>query len=120
MSYITAAFLASQLFGAIEPAIGAPLKLDTKEARASVKTNKTGLSDAELRNHLREALREYFVVTKKNWTHGYSHVAEMDASGILDWPGSTESQKWGWMIRPGGLAIVTKPDGTIIYLARSK
>ena len=102
------------------PAEGKPLKLDTKEARTTIESNKMGLSDGELRTQLRMAVQGYFVVSKDDWLHRYSHVGGMDAAGVIEWPIPNPPIKLKWLLRPGGLAMLTKADGAVIYLARKK
>jgi len=99
---------------------GEILKLDTKEARTVVEANKMDISDADVRTNLRKALRDYYVVSKRDFATNYSHVGGMDASGSIEWPVANPPVKWKWLLRPGGLAVITKPDGVVIYLAREK
>jgi hypothetical protein len=93
-------------------------KLDTKEARTFVESNKMDIPEAAVRANLKLALHEYYVVTRQEFTHNYSHVGGMDASGYIEWPVVVPPVQWKWTLRPGGLAVLTKPDGTMIYLAR--
>jgi hypothetical protein len=117
---IAAIFLVGGQSDASPPKEGEPLNLDTKETRTLVETNKMGVSDEEVRSTLKNALRSYFILSKADWTHNYSHVAGMDAGGIIEWPVPEPPVRWRWRLRPGGLAMLTKPDGSTIYLVREK
>ena len=64
-----------------------------------------------------KVLDTYFTVTRDDWMHAYSHVAFGDRTGTATLKDGTVLK---WLVRPGGLATVTFPDGTIIYLATSK
>lgn len=125
MKHLRIIYAAAILIGAVVhasemPAEGKPLKLDTKEARTTIASNNMGLSDGELRAQLRMAIQGYFVVTKDDWLHRYSHVGGMDAVGVIEWPIPNPPIKWKWLLRPGGLAMLTRADGSVIYLAREK
>lgn len=102
------------------PEVGVRLKLDTDESKTTIEQNKIGLSEKELRTELRKAFHGYFVVPKGEWTNRYSHVGGMDASGVIEWLVPNPPIKWRWLFRPGGLATLTRTDGTVIYLAREK
>ncbi len=62
-------------------------------------------------------LDTYVRVTGEQWTHRYSHVAGGDRTGTATLKDGTILK---WFVRPGGLATLTYPDGTIIYLAVEK
>ena len=62
-------------------------------------------------------LDAYYTVTRDQWLHLYSHVAFGDRTGTATLKDGTVLK---WLVRPGGLATVTFPDGTILYLAASK
>ncbi len=62
-------------------------------------------------------LDTYVTVTRDEWRHNYSHVAFGDRTGTATLKDGT---KLKWMARPGGLATITFPDGTVLYLAASK
>ncbi len=125
MKLVRMLFIATTLLGVVVhaaewPEVGLPLKLDTKESRTTIEQNKSGLPEKELRAELTKAFQGFFVVPKDEWVHRYSHVGGMDASGVIEWPIPNPPVKWRWLFRPGGLATLTKADGTVIYLAREK
>jgi len=62
-------------------------------------------------------LDAYTTVTRDQWLHSYSHVDLGDRTGTATLKDGTAFK---WLVRPGGLATVAFPDGTIIYLAASK
>ena len=62
-------------------------------------------------------LDTYFTVTREQWLHRYSPVAFGDRTGTATLKDGTALK---WLVRPGGLAAVTFPDGSTIYLAASK
>jgi hypothetical protein len=62
-------------------------------------------------------LDSYFTVNRDQWLHHYSHVAFGDRTGTA---ALTDGTALKWLVRPGGLATVTLPDGTTLYLAASK
>jgi hypothetical protein len=55
------------------------------------------------------------VITKERWLHDYSHVALADTTGILKVRSGSAIR---WLLRPGGLGILTFPDGGELYLVR--
>jgi len=67
------------------------------------------------RADLCQILDSYFVVTRDQWLHGYSHVAFGDRAGTAT---SEDGAVLKWMVRPGGLATIAFPNGEIVYLAK--
>jgi hypothetical protein len=67
------------------------------------------------RVELEKILTFYNVVTKQCWERNYSHIALNDQIGSIILKDGT---KIAWMVRPGGLATLTFPDGGVIYLAK--
>lgn len=65
---------------------------------------------------LLEILRDYHVIPKQDWKHGYSHVGGEDRTGTIALRDGTKIQ---YMVRPGGLASLTSPDGRQLFLART-
>jgi hypothetical protein len=66
-------------------------------------------------DEVRLALTQYLVVHKAEWEHSYSHVAGHDEGGWV----VAGNRCFSWRLRPGGLAWITYPDGTAVYLAAS-
>ena len=62
---------------------------------------------------IRERLTKYFVLTRTEWLHGYSHAGGGDEGGWLVAGGEC----YLWTIRPGGLGWIVYPDGTAVHLA---
>jgi hypothetical protein len=62
---------------------------------------------------LTDLLNDAKVVTKERWLHDYSHVAMGDTTGILKVRSGFTIR---WLLRPGGLGILTFPDGGELYL----
>lgn len=69
------------------------------------------------RKDFEKVLDTYFTVTRDEWLHNYSHVGGGDRSGTATLKDGTVLK---WMVKPGGLATVTFPDGAVLYLAASK
>lgn len=67
------------------------------------------------REDLEDVIKTYHEVTEEHWRHNYHHIAMNDVTGIIILKDGTEIK---WMVRPGGLATLTYPDGRIIYLAK--
>jgi len=67
------------------------------------------------REDLEDIINTYHRISEEHWRHGYHHVAMNDATGIIILKDGTEVK---WMVRPGGLATLTYPDGRIIFLAK--
>jgi hypothetical protein len=59
--------------------------------------------------------RDYQVMPKQDWKHGYSHVGGGDRTGTIVLRDGTRIQ---YMVRPGGLASLTFFDGRKLYLAK--
>ena len=66
---------------------------------------------------LLKILRDYHMIPKQDWKHGYSHVGGEDRTGTI-W--LRDRTKIEYMVRPGGLATLTFPDGRTVFLAREK
>lgn len=66
---------------------------------------------------LLKILRDYHVIPKQDWKHGYSHVAGEDRTGTI-W--LRDGSKIDYMVRPAGLANLAFPDGRKLFLAREK
>jgi len=105
---------------AVVPREGEALKLEAKDGKVTVETNEMKVPEEQVRSILGEALQNYFVVSANDFAHRFSHVALMDATGTIEWPAATPPVTWKWTLRPGGLAILKKPDGEVICLAREK
>jgi len=65
---------------------------------------------------LLKILRDYHMIPKQDWKNGYSHVAGEDRTGTIALQDGTKIQ---YMVRPGGLAALTFPDGRQLFLART-
>jgi len=65
---------------------------------------------------LLKILRDYHVIPKQDWKHGYSHVAGEDRTGTIRLRDGTKIE---YMVRPGGLASLAFPDGRQLFLART-
>jgi hypothetical protein len=66
--------------------------------------------------NLLKILRDYHVIPKQDWKHGYSHVAGEDRTGTIRLRDGTKIE---YMVRPGGLATLAFPDGRQLFLART-
>lgn len=64
---------------------------------------------------VRQTLMSYYVVPVYEWQNCYSHVALMDRVGDIILPNGARIV---WLLRPGGLAYITYPDGGAVYLAQ--
>jgi hypothetical protein len=64
-----------------------------------------------------KVLRDYHVIPKQDWKHGYSHVGLEDRTGTIVLRDGTKIQ---YMVRPGGLATLTFFDGRQLFLASEK
>jgi hypothetical protein len=62
-------------------------------------------------------LRDYQVIPKQDWKHGYSHVGGGDRTGTIFLRDRTRIR---YMVRPGGLASLTFLDGRKLFLALEK
>jgi len=67
------------------------------------------------RVQLAEILDSYREVSGEVWRHRYAHVQGGDRTGTIF---LKNGQKLKWLVRPGGLATLTGPDGVTHYLAR--
>ncbi len=64
---------------------------------------------------LEDILLTWYEVSEEHWRHGYSHVAFGDRTGTIE---LRDGRAVAWLVRPGGLATLTFPDGTVLYLAK--
>lgn len=62
-------------------------------------------------------LTTYHEVTEAQWRHTYHHVAFADRTGTVV---LRDGALLKWLVRPGGLATVTHPNGMVLFLAREK
>ncbi len=60
-------------------------------------------------------LTDWHQVSYEHWQHGYSHVGNEDRTGTIELHDGSTAR---WMVRPGGLAILSLPNGHTVYLAR--
>lgn len=67
------------------------------------------------RKRITAVLDTWHRIPQDHWRHGYSHVVMEDRTGSLKLKDGTTVQ---WMVKPGGLATLSTPDGETIYLAR--
>ena len=84
--------------------------LDISSAKVEVSLNKHSSKKEELVAYLKTVLKDYHVISKDDWTHKYSHVADGDSTGTIEWT-EDASKVWKWMVRQGGLATVTDENG---------
>jgi len=66
---------------------------------------------------LLKILRDYHMIPKQDWKHGYSHVGGEDRTGTIR---LRDGIKIEYMVRPGGLATLAIPDGRKLFLAKGK
>lgn len=66
---------------------------------------------------LLKILRDYRVLSERDWHNNYSHVAFGDRTGTITLRTGAEIR---YMVRPGGLATLTFPDGRELFLACSR
>jgi hypothetical protein len=90
--------------------------LDLSEVTIVVSSNQYSETEEALIDHLKMIMKDYFVVSKDEWTHNYKHEAEHDSTGSIEWT-EDKTKVWEWMVRPGGLATVTDENGITTYLA---
>ena len=64
---------------------------------------------------IKHIIQTWYPVSQDHWKHGYSHVGMADRTGTIKLQDGTLVS---WMVRPGGLATLSFPDGTIVYLAK--
>lgn len=67
------------------------------------------------RKYLEDALSTWHRVPADQWANGYSHVGGGDRSGTIS---LRDGRRIRWMVRPGGLATLSFPDGAVYYLAK--
>lgn len=67
------------------------------------------------RRGLEHIINTYHQISEEHWRHSYHHIAMNDVTGIIILKDGTEIK---WMVRPGGLATLTYPDGRLIFLAK--
>jgi hypothetical protein len=60
-----------------------------------------------------EILTTFVEVSEQEWHHGYSHVGGGDRTG---WARLGTGEMLIWLVRPGGLATLTWPDGHVTFL----
>ena len=69
------------------------------------------------RADLCDVLVTYHEVTEDQWRNTYHHVAFADRTGTVTLSDGTVLK---WLVRPGGLAKLSYPSGTVVFLAREK
>ena len=68
------------------------------------------------RNDLQKMLETYHVVSEEHWRNHYSHMTLLDRTGTVTLKNGTVIH---WLVRAAGLAVLTFPDKTTIYLANT-
>jgi len=68
------------------------------------------------RDDLQKILETYFVISEAHWRNHYSHMTRLDRTGTITLKNGTVIR---WLVRAGGLAVLTFPDKTSIYLANT-
>lgn len=68
------------------------------------------------RNDMSIILTTYQMVPRDDWYNSYHHVAFGDRTGTFR---LRDGPVVAWLVRPGGLARLTLPDGTELHLALS-
>jgi hypothetical protein len=69
------------------------------------------------RTELCTILATYFEVAQEQWLHAYHHVAFEDRIGTITLKDGVVLK---WLVRPGGLATLSYPDGVVLFLAKDK
>jgi len=64
---------------------------------------------------LKEILATWHSVTNEQWSGRYSHMDLLDQTGTITLRDETTIR---WLVRAGGLARLTLPDGSHVYLAK--
>ncbi len=76
----------------------------------------TYFKDFEItQSEIEAVIATWHEVSKEHWLHGYSHVALENRTGTIKLKSGTVIE---WMVKPGGLATLTFPDGKMMYLAK--
>ncbi len=69
------------------------------------------------RKYLEDVISTWHRVSADQWRHCYSHVLGGDRWGTIT---LRDGRRIRWMVRPGGLAKLYFPDGTVQYLAKGR
>ncbi|MFT5290762.1 MAG: hypothetical protein ACI8QS_001890 [Planctomycetota bacterium] len=67
------------------------------------------------RTYLEDVLSNWHSTSANQWLHGYHHLALEDRTGTLS---LRDERQIRWMVRPGGLATLSFPDGSVLYLVK--
>ena len=93
-----------------------PSSQDIVEFKADLVSDRSHWPEYKVdRNVVEDVLRMWHQVSPDHWRHGYSHVAVGDRTGTIKLKDGTTIR---WMVKPGGLARLSLPDGNTIYLAK--
>ena len=69
------------------------------------------------RKQLEDVLSTYSEVSEHDWLYNYSHVALNDQNGTIK---LIDGATINWLVRPGGLAVLTFQDGKKIFLVKDR
>ncbi len=67
------------------------------------------------RARIASILTTWHAASEDDWRHGYHHVALEDRTGTITLRDGTTLR---WMVRPGGLATLSLPEHTTVFLAK--
>jgi hypothetical protein len=90
------------------PAFADVAEFHADDCRLPENSFKTGRYD------LQKILETYFVISEEHWWNHYSHMPLLDRTGTITLKNGTVIR---WLVGAGGLAVLTFPDQTSIYLA---
>jgi len=103
-----------------EDKLGKPWWEDLNDAEISfddslIVKRAEGWEDIEISvDNVKEILKNYLVVSVKDWSMNYVHDIGHDKSGMITLSNGEQRQ---WVIRPGGLALIVYPEGFMVCLA---
>ena len=93
-----------------------PQAKDIVEFKANPVSNLAHYKDFRVeRRDLEQIINTYHQIPEEYWHHSYHHIAMNDVTGIIKLKDGIEIE---WLVRPGGLATLTYPDGQMIFLAK--
>lgn len=102
----------------VPPALRIPAAEDIIEFTAAPQPKLSHFPDFTIdRGQLERILTTWYPVSEEHWRHGYHHVGFCDRTGTITVRDGTTLQ---WMVRPGGLATLSLPEHTTVFLAKER
>jgi hypothetical protein len=100
------------------PALQTPAAEDVLQFTADPQPKRSHFPDFTIDSaQIASILTTWHAVSEDEWRHNYHHVALEDRTGTITLRDGTTLR---WMVRPGGLAMLSLPEHRTAFLAKER